>query len=183
MAADEGHYPREDVLATRNIEALVKAGFERQDELRKVENASLRRDIKQQKIHDRELRKSESSRLDAIRNVDVAAVAAQVVAASEAASTLAATVASSAEALRGQVVAQATAQTISQRGDIAPLQKDIADLRKAQYESAGERTQVVETRAKGASTGLWLGLAIGIIGLGASTMFSVVAVVITLLLR
>jgi hypothetical protein len=45
------------------------------------------------------------------------------------------------------------------------VQKDIADLRRAQYEAQGQKTQVVEAREQGGSIGLWVGTALAILAL------------------
>jgi hypothetical protein len=84
---------------------------------------------------DKELRKAESDRIDAIRAVDVGAVqrAAEVSAAQ-------------AEALRNTVAAAAAAAATALGAALDPIQKDIADLRRAQYEAQGQKTQVVEGR-------------------------------------
>jgi hypothetical protein len=52
-----------------------------------------------------------------------------------------------AETLRTQVAAAATAATVALAAALEPIQKDIADLRRAQYEQAGSKAQVVDTRA------------------------------------
>lgn len=62
------------------------------------------------------------------------------------ATTLAAQVATSAETLRTQVAAAAAAATVALSAALEPIQKDIQDLRKAQYEAQGKSVQTGETR-------------------------------------
>ena len=44
------------------------------------------------------------------------------------------------------MAAAATAASTALSAALEPIQKDIADLRRAQYEAQGQKTQVVETR-------------------------------------
>jgi hypothetical protein len=76
------------------------------------------------------------------------------------AAALAAQVALSADAMRVQVAAAAQAAQESQARYIDPIQKDIADLRRAQYEQQGQRAQVSDSRSKNGSVGLWIGLGV-----------------------
>jgi hypothetical protein len=100
------------------------------------------------------LREAEAKRIDAIRAVDVGAVnrAAEVSAAQ--AATLATQVTVSAETLRNQVAAAASAQTIALNAALDPIQKAIDDLRRTQFQQAGEqagaRAQIAESRSAGA---------------------------------
>ena len=118
-----------------------------------------------------ELRETESARLDAIRRVDVEAVqrAAEVQATQAAA--LAGQVAAAAEAMRTQVAAAASAATIALAAALEPVQKDIADLRRAQYEAQGEKGQRVETRDSAQPWAIW----------GAGATITVVLVLVTIL--
>lgn len=146
---------------TKNVLDLVSAAIKRQDDLRESDNkiADLRDE------HAKELRLAEAARIDAIRAVDVSAVksAAEVQAAQ--ANTLATQVATSAETLRTQVAATATAAETKLAAALEPIQKDIADLRRVQYEGVGSKTQVVEARASEANTGMWIGIGIAIAGI------------------
>jgi hypothetical protein len=104
--------------------------------------------------HEKELRDAESGRIDAIRAVDVGAVNRAAEVSATQAATLATQVATSAEALRGQVEAarQQTATALS--AALEPIIRDIADLRKSQYEAQGVKAQTVETRdVRGAGGG------------------------------
>jgi len=147
---------------TKNVESLVKAAMERQDDMRNLvaEHAHEMAELRERYATD--LRKAESARIDAIRAVDVGAVAAAATVAATQANTLAAQVATSAETLRTQVAAAATAATVALAAALEPIQKDIADLRRAQYEAQGQKTQIVETQAVTtgyhASTGLIIGV-------------------------
>jgi hypothetical protein len=182
---------------TRNVLDLVAAGNRRQDDLRQVEASHVREIIalraeervkelvaleRMEEIraaHALELRKAEAARIDAIRAVDVGAVQQAAEVQATQATTLAAQVATSAETLRTQVAAAASAATIALAAALEPVQKDIADLRRAQYEAQGQKTQVIERHSAGASTGLWVGLAISaaavLVALGAFAVVLVLA--------
>jgi hypothetical protein len=152
---------------TRNVLDLVEAGLKRQDDLRGVESVlNKERDYHQQEMallrarHAGELRRAETERINAIRAVDVGAVAAAAAVSAQQAQQLAAQVATSAEALRNQVAATATASAVALGAALDPIQKDIADLRRAQYEAQGQKTQVVETQATNLGTRQWSGIII-----------------------
>lgn len=139
---------------TANVRELVEAAIQRQDDLRRVEAEHIREIIQLRAFiaevrdkHASELRSAEAQRIDAIRAVDVGNVsrAAEVQAAQ--AATLAAQVSTSAETLRNQVAAAASAQSIALTAALEPIIKDIADLRRAQYEALGQKAQVVEGRS------------------------------------
>lgn len=146
---------------TANVIALVKAGEKRADDLRlseirhRTEIDAIRAD------YDAKLRVAESSRIDAIRAVDVGAVnrAAEVSAAQ--ALTLATQVATSAETLRTQVAAAAQASTVALAAALEPIQKDIADLRRVQYEQQGQKSAVIESKS---TTDVNRNLLIGLLG-------------------
>jgi hypothetical protein len=150
----------EDTDPTRNVLDLVDAAIQRQDDLRNMEVENQRRLAEIRDKMGTELRQKETERLDAIRLVDVSAVARAAEVSATQASTLAAQVSTSAEAMRSQVAASAAAASEALARSLDPIQKDIADLRRAQYEAAGVRGQVTDSRAKGGSVGLWIGLAV-----------------------
>ncbi len=131
---------------TKNVLDLVAAAIARQDDLRDLEARHLRELADLRAHYDLRLRDAETARIDAIRAVDVSAVhrASEVSAAQ--AQALATQVAASAETLRTQVSAAAAAASTALAGALEPIQKDIADLRRAQYEAQGQKTQVVESR-------------------------------------
>ena len=129
-----------------NVLDLVQAAIRRQDDLRDMSVTYQEKlaDLRDQ--HARELRIAEAERINAIRAVDVSAVQSAATVSATTASTLAAQVATSAETLRTQVAAAATASTVALAAALEPIQKDIADLRRVQYETAGGKTQTVEAR-------------------------------------
>jgi len=161
---------------TQNVLDLVQAAIQRQDDLRSMADthavyvAELRAD------YDRRLREAETARIDAIRAVDVGAVQRAAEVSITTASTLAAQVAASAETLRAQVAAAATATATNLATALEPMQRAIDDLRRAQYEQAGVRTQVVEQRAGAGEARLNLGAAFG----GLALLVSIIGVIVLL---
>jgi hypothetical protein len=149
---------------TKNVISLVDAAMKRQDDLRDVEARHVSELAGLRAHYDQKLREAETARIDAIRAVDVGAVNRAAEVAATQANTLAAQVASSAETLRTQVAAAATAATVALAAALEPIQKDIADLRKTQYESAGKQTQVIETRDVRADSRLNVNLVVAVIG-------------------
>lgn len=145
---------------TKNVLQLVDAAIKRQDDLREMDHKAMRREMRVRAYYEGKLRDKESERLDAIRDRDVNAVAAAAADARATAQTLAQQVADTAEAARQAMAAAAVANATSLRAEIAPLQKDIADLRQSQYEGVGAKGQVTESQAKSSNQGLWIGLAI-----------------------
>jgi len=128
---------------TANVVALTQAAVSRLNDLRDADQRYT--DLQARHLteiadlraaHSAALRETETARIDAIRAVDVGAVqrAAEVAAAQ-------------AEALRNQVSAAATATAAALAAALDPIQKSIDDLRRAQYEAQGQKTQVVEARA------------------------------------
>ncbi len=153
---------------TKNVLDLVESAIQRQDDLRAAEAEHVREVIALRAEiaavrdqHAKELRAAEAARINAIREIDVGNVSRAAEVATTQAATLAAQVALSAETLRNQVAAAASAATVALAAALEPVQKDIADLRRAQYEAQGQKTQVVETRAMGANVGLWVGVVVG----------------------
>lgn len=150
---------------TQNVLDLVTAAIQRQDDLRDAEGRHMREVAALRAEYDEKLRRAETARIDAIRAVDVGAVNRAAEVAALQATTLAGQVAQSAETLRTQVAAAATAATVALAAALEPIQKDIADLRRAQYEQAGQKSQVVESRLN-VGTGLAiLAAAIALVGL------------------
>jgi len=84
-------------------------------------------------MYEEKLRIAESDRIDAIRAVDVGAAAI-----------LANQVSASAEALRAQVEATRVTTAQSLAAALEPIQKDIADLRRVQYEQQGQKSAGIE---------------------------------------
>jgi len=186
---------------TLNVQALVEAAVGRIDDMMAAEarrvneanNAERRRVDEQLALRDdyaKQLREAESKRIDAIRAVDVAAVAVASERAAQSAQVLANQVSASAETLRTLVastavtVAQQLAQVSSQLSD------RISQLEKSSYEGIGKgrladpmqlellaevkamkATQHVTTGAAGGQKEVWgwlaaaVGVAVGIGGL------------------
>jgi hypothetical protein len=120
---------------TQNVLDLVDAAIRRQDDLREVEAQHIREILNLRAEYDRELREAESNRIDAIRAVDVGAVNRAAEVAATQATVLAAQLSATADASRTGLVAA-----------LEPIQKDIQELRKAQYEIAGAKANVGEAR-------------------------------------
>ena len=155
---------------TKNVLDLVTAAIKRQDDLREAESRHVREIIAVQSMHSEEMRRAEAARIDAIRAVDVGAVNRAAEVSAQQAMTLAAQVATSAETLRTQVAAAATAATVALAAALEPIQKDIADLRRAQYEAQGVKSNVVDRRS---DTGLYL--------LAITVIIAAIGVVVTIL--
>lgn len=160
---------------TENVKALSEASGKRLDDLRDAETRRIDAEIQHVKEmaalradYDDKLRDAEAKRIDAIRAVDVGNVSRAAEVAQGQAATLAQQVQASAETLRAQLAATATAGATSLANALEPIQKDIADLRRAQYEAQGQKTQVVEGRSTNsaayAAAGFIFGLA-GFVGL------------------
>jgi hypothetical protein len=162
---------------TFNVRDLVASAIQRQDDLRQTESTHIREVVALRADYDEKLRDAEASRIDAIRAVDVGAVNRAAEVATAQASTLATQVATSAETLRSQVTAAATAATVALAAALEPIQKDIQDLRKAQYEQQGQKAQVVEGRSISRNTGMWIGVVVGVIG----TIFGMAGLIITII--
>jgi hypothetical protein len=131
---------------TPNVLQLVDAAIKRQDDLRASEVRHSRDLFELRASYDDKLREAETKRIDAIRAVDVSAVQRAAEVGATQATTLAAQVATSAETLRNQVAAAATAAEVSLAAALVPIQEAINDLRRAQYEQAGQKSQVSESR-------------------------------------
>ena len=165
---------------TANVLLLVTAEARRQDDLRESENKRVLEHVDAEARiaevrdeHAKEMRTSESARLDAIRGVDQAAVQASTLVAETRATVLATQVALSADVVRTQVGAAQTAATEGLTNALAPIQKDISELRQVQYTTAGGVQQSTEakteTHARTSNVGMWIGLAVAIV-VGFSTI-------------
>jgi hypothetical protein len=160
---------------SKNVDSLVEAAMRRQDDLREIQSSYSRQIGEMREVHardvaelranydaqlrdaarrseerldakDQQLRAAETARIDAIRAVDVGAVNRAAEVSATQAATLATQVATSAEALRGQVEAARQQTATALAAALEPIQKDIQDLRRAQYEAQGKQGQVVESR-------------------------------------
>lgn len=168
---------------TRNVLDLVSAAIQRQDDLRYAESHHIREIVALRADYDEKLRDAEASRIDAIRAVDVGAVNRAAEVATTQATTLAAQVSTSAETLRGQVAAAANAATIALAAALEPVQKDIADLRRAQYEAQGQKINVVDTQALNTGQRQSSSLVVAVI-IGTSTiLIAIIGLIITILTR
>jgi len=134
---------------TENVTALVKAGLERQDELRKQESAHIHELLDLRAAYDAQLRVAESRRIDAIRAVDVAAVAQAAQVSATQATILATQVSASAETLRTTVAASALSSANALSAALGPMQTSIDALRQAQYQQQGQAAQKTEGRGDG----------------------------------
>ena len=141
-----GHDP------TLNVRELVDQGLQRQDDLRKQDRKHGREIGDLRASHAKELRKGESSRINAILAAAALSVQQATVSARTEASTLAATAATTAETLRGQVEATKNAFATTLSTTVAPITKAIEDLRQAQYEQQGQRVAAAE----GKDTNQWI---------------------------
>ena len=158
---------RSVVDPTANVIAILQAAVQRQDDLREYEADCIREVITLRAEYDEKLRVSESARIDAIRAVDVGAVnrAAEVSAAQ--ATTLATQVVASAEALRVQVEASRVQTATGLAAALDPIQKDIADLRRVQYEQAGQKSAGADVRDTRAEARNFLVGILGVLGVAA----------------
>lgn len=120
---------------TENVKVLVDAAMQRQDDLREMESEHVRELMARDREFATAMRKAETERIDAIRAVDVGAVQRAAEVQATQAATLAGQVATTADAFRASLAAA-----------LAPIQASIEDLRRAQYEAQGQKTQVVEAR-------------------------------------
>jgi protein-tyrosine-phosphatase len=139
---------------TANVLQLVEAAVQRIDDMATLRAQHTRELMERDREHAAQLRQAETSRLDAIRAVDVGAVQRAAEVQAQVANALATQVATSADAFRVALSAQ-----------LEPLQRDIADLRKTQYEQAGQKIQVVESRAQTGESRLNINTVIILIGL------------------
>jgi hypothetical protein len=131
---------------TANVIAILAAAVQRQDDLRDAHERYSAKLAETRSHYEDRLREAEAKRIDAIRAVDVNAVSRAAEVSAQQAMTLANQVAVSAETLRNQVAAAASAQATALAAALEPINAAIADLRRVQYESVGQRTQVVEGR-------------------------------------
>jgi hypothetical protein len=134
---------------TLNVIALSEAANRRQDDLRIAESRRLdelhgaesyrvNELLSVRAEYDEKLRQAEAKRIDAIRAVDVNAVAVASQRASDQATVLATQVAQSAEALRALVATTAATVAQSQQQLANTLSARLTTLEQAQYEGAGK---------------------------------------------
>jgi hypothetical protein len=136
---------RQDDLREMQAGYIEQIGKMRENHAQQMRQAA-RRSEERLDQKDQQLRAAETARIDAIRAVDVGAVNRAAEVSATQAATLATQVATSAEALRGQVEAARQQTATALAAALEPIQKDIQDLRRAQYEAQGVKAQTGETR-------------------------------------
>jgi cobalamin biosynthesis Mg chelatase CobN len=166
---------------TKNVLDLVNAAIARVDDLRESETRHQTEIARLLTDRVESMMKAESNRIDAIRAVDVDAVQKAAAASATQATALAAQVIQSAEALRAQVAATAVLSESRLAIALDPITKAVGELRQAQYEAQGQKTQIVETQAKGGSASNWMGLAVAACVGFLSLLLAVGAIVISVL--
>lgn len=165
--------------AVQRLDDVRTAELRRQDDLREAQAQRVEEIVRLRAEYDEQLREAESKRIDAIRAVDVGAVNRAAEVQQQQAATLAAQVATSADTLRNQVSAAASAQTIALAAALEPIIKDIADLRRAQYEALGQKTQVVETRTRSdVNSGMLIAIGTAVL----SAFIAVVSIIVVIAL-
>jgi hypothetical protein len=166
---------------TKNVLDLVNAAIARVDDLRESETRHQREVARLLTERVESMMQAESHRIDAIRAVDVDAVQKAAAAMATQANSLATQQVQSAEALRTQVSETATLAETRLAAALQPIVRDVAELQKRAWETAGGKTQVIETQAKGSAASSWMGLAVAAcIGL-LSILLGVGAIVISVL--
>jgi cobalamin biosynthesis Mg chelatase CobN len=143
--------PTQNVLdlveaAIRRQDDLIEAAIRRQDDLRESESRHVREVMTLRADYQKMLREAESARIDAIRAVDVGAVNRAAEVSAIQASTLAAQVTAAADAARTAVQVAQSAATTELKATVEPLIQAVADLRRAQYEAQGVRSNAGDTR-------------------------------------
>lgn len=131
---------------TENVKALSAAANQRQDDIRAENNRRIDSELGHVKFvaelranHAREIRELESRRLDAIRQVDVAATKTEADRALAAIQTLAVTTQTNAENLRNALTATATTIATQTANTVSQITERIAALEKSSYEGAGKQ--------------------------------------------
>ncbi|MFA4834892.1 MAG: hypothetical protein WC749_02305 [Dehalococcoidia bacterium] len=122
---------------TANVLDLVKEAVKRLDDLREAETRRANEMLKTHFAYTQQLSEAEAKRIDAIRAVDVAAVATASEKTAEQAVVLANQVATSAEALRNLVASNAILVAQQLQQITTQLTERLAILERAQYESKG----------------------------------------------
>lgn len=121
----------------------------RQDELRGAESRRVDEEANLRVFYDEKLRDAESKRIDAIRSVDVAAVATANERATAQASVLANQVAQSAETLRSLVASTAASVATNLANVSSQLADRLTLLERSQYLRGGVEKQQGESREQG----------------------------------
>jgi hypothetical protein len=162
---------------TDNVKAGIAASDRRQDDLRAMESSHVRELLQRDREHSRELRLAESERINAIlaENAGNVQRTAEVQAAQQQA--LAAQVAQSAETVRSQMTATAATVAETLRTTVAPMLTRLDELSRAQYETQGQKQQVVETRDIRGETRMNLGalISVGLLVIAVLTLIALYA--------
>lgn len=138
---------------TKNVIALTESANKRQDDLRELNDRRVDAEIRVLAAHieclkdtsalraayEEKLTNAEAKRIDAIRSVDVNAVAVASQKQSDQATVLANQVVASAEALRGLVATTAQAQSAASQQAMSAFADRISTIEKAQYEEKGKQ--------------------------------------------
>jgi hypothetical protein len=127
-------------LAIKRLDDLRAIESLRIDQLRQAESLRIKEQLEIRADYSQRLELAEAKRIDAIRAVDVSAVAVASQRASDQALVLAAQVATSAEALRALVATTAATVAQSQQQLSATLTTRLTSLEQAQYEGKGKQT-------------------------------------------
>jgi len=131
---------------TQNVLDLVAAAIARMDDLRTQEQVHIRELTDLREDYGEKLRVAEYARINALRAVDVGAVNRAAEVAGTQQLTLATQVATSAETLRAQVEATRVTTAAALAAALEPIQESISDLRRVQYEQAGQKVGTAEHR-------------------------------------
>lgn len=122
---------------TANVLALVDAAVRRLNDLHEAEMRRVNEVMTLRADHSAQLAAAEAKRIDAIRAVDVAAVAVASERAAAQATVLANQVSTSAETLRSLVAATATTVAQQLAAALTPITERLASLEKNQYTDQG----------------------------------------------
>ena len=172
---------------TRNVIAIVRSEAKRQDQLRKAEYrsirretqlevGSIRRELKNFRKFLKEIGKTETKRLNAIRKVDVGAVAVANTAAENRATTLAT-----------QQTLTKDAVAISLKSETDPIRNDISALQESRWTIAGGTSESKDATASGResshNTGMWVAIGVSVLALMGSAFFQLIGIAVLLYLN
>jgi len=129
---------------TKNVLDKVTDAVARLDDLREIQTYYTEKIADMRAGHYKELREAETGRLDAIRLVDTGNVERARAEAEQRANTLAGQVTSAADAVRVTLEAARIQTADTLQAVVDPIKVDIADLRRVQYQQAGERVAQTE---------------------------------------
>jgi hypothetical protein len=166
---------------SKNVMDLVNAAIARVDDLRESETRHQTEVAKLLTERVEAMMRAESNRIDAIRAVDVDAVQKAAAAMAAQANNLAQQQVQTAEALRTQVSDTQTLSETRLAAGLSPIVRDVAELQKRAYEAQGQKTQVVETQARGGMASNWMGLAVAACIGFLSVIIAVTAIVISVI--